>query len=715
VTASPTIPIESFPESPDDLWVLAHLFNCDWGSQVTNTEAFQTSVQRGISASEHRYGLMGKPIHSTTATLNASTRSQVRSLRMLLQRAGKARSLFPLFSDASRLEEAADASDTTILIDARHRRFFEGRRIAIVRDTADMQAKVFEVHEIESIDTPSEGEPHEISLARTGGLEHSYAAGSYVIPLIEARVLTEASGRVWTDRVVSLTLTAIEHTGSHQLELIEHDREWNEYQGLPIFDLIPNFEGSIQWGGSRLHQTTDSGIDAIGEYFGFKMRDTNRLPMRAMNRRQAWDIIGFFENQRGRQKTFWMPSPLDEFEPIAVTGGGASIIVKAAGPEIDWEFTKHLAVTTADGVVVREIQSVVRNVDEDTVTFTESIAGLQLSDIHRLGTAFRCRLNSDEISEQWRSNTVMDCVLDVEEVLEEKEVEISHLGSLETSNMESGSCPVESFYFLELCCCHVNCGHPWEALAGEISHDCEGDPPRGPVAGQIRGSLLQILNILPGEIDGSECIPPNNQEDFNIIRDANGWCWKVLCISEGRIDSLVLVESVDRQMPGCISGDPDDFDVCCCDRGAEITICAPGGCGSDFSSATTTCNAQTSPGSGCEAFQGFGRFQAGINPDPPFFTCEAEFVPDSSTGIPSCANRQSECRDYVIQTCCFPFIEYEESYTEHWFCCQKDLPDQFCPITTFEAGEPCCTSVNDAGEANCEIIKLEHCPPPLPY
>lgn len=470
---SETTPIETLATA-EDLWFLETLFKADWAENISIESSFSTDIQHALSASEQRFGLLGKPVREITCTLLAMSQAQSQALFSLATRKTIARSLFPLFADYTTLASAALATDTVLNCDTTYKRFAANQRIVVLRRTSDSEADTFAVGIIESL-TDS-------TITLTDQIGIAFDSNAVIFPLIEAQVILNLQGTAITQRMKSLEIKAIETEGPTQLEISQDlnttPSAFSEYDGLPILDILPNEIGGLKWGLDRYGSTTSSGIKSVLTAYGSRGSFTWEIPYLQTTREVAWPLIQFFDSRAGSLFPFWLIAPDQLYTPLEVlyqpvfgTPTDPPVLrlrVALIGTELDWTFRPYIAVRLNDGTTyIRQIASVMREAEADNILLASSMPFFALSDIQRVTIAFKARLDSDSLKEEWITADKLSLSFSVRELLEEKDITISNLQTTDPSPLANkwkaagkcGGCGAETIYEC-LCGCVVQMGLP---------------------------------------------------------------------------------------------------------------------------------------------------------------------------------------------------------------------------------------------------------------
>lgn len=464
ITPSDIIGIETLATS-DQLWALGFLLAANWGEDVTVSTAFQTDVTTHHDDSEQRFGLINRGTRTVDVQQVTFDQDELLELQVILQRASIARSLFPLVSDFTVLDTAAVISATVLACDTTDKRFFVGGRVAIIAP----DYSVFTVGEIAAITSGS--------ITLDAGLDLNYAAGSEIVPLIEAKINLSQTLVIITDRTVICRVTAQELPGPQSLEAKQAPgttpAAYDEYLGYPIFNLRLNLRDEAKIDMVRAGAFSGSGVSQVATTYGDRMRTNRSGTLTFEDRTEAFDFIKLFESRAGCLFPFWVASSTSDYQFVSF--GANQIVVKAVGAEIDWDYRPWIAVVANDGTVeVRTISSQSRGGGNDTLTLDSSFT-IASGDIDRVCIAQLSRFKNDALKEQWKNDGVMECLFEAVEVPGELDVEITNLDDPTTD-------PICERFDILACQTAIEAGEGDTGGTGTYScddcimTDCQGDP-----------------------------------------------------------------------------------------------------------------------------------------------------------------------------------------------------------------------------------------------
>lgn len=421
IVPSTVVDVESSPLT-DDLWGLAYLFLANWRVDLTLAHTFTTDVVAGESVAEARSALVIRPARTLTIGLLGFDRDDSVALQMLLYRMAQARSLVPLYMDATKL--TASASGTTLDCDTTNRRFYAGARVVVASmDPHEAQYSAFEVATIDSVT------PTQITLKVS--LSGSYPIGSRVMPLIEARVVLTESWVHLTDKGTELQVTAFETVGEMTLPPTTtagvDPSGYPVDNGLPIMDRRFDWTSAVTGGVQREGSITQVGRGSIAQTYGERARALASGMVTSTDRDGIFKALRFFESRAGRLHPFWLFSPTDTYEAVAIDESEVEVV--AVGPEFDWNFRPYIGILMNDGTrYVRGVETVSRLSGIDTVNFDSDLPVTPaLSDVRSVRVVHRCRFSEDSFSERWVTDQLSMVELPMVEVLEEKAVVVENV------------------------------------------------------------------------------------------------------------------------------------------------------------------------------------------------------------------------------------------------------------------------------------------------
>jgi hypothetical protein len=410
VIPSSIIAVATAPE-PAQLWYPDVLFLANWTDGVTLHTSWLTDIQPDQNGTETRAGKLSRPYRTIEFELDAMSQSDSLILQTLIQRAGIARSLIPLYCDVTELSAKVNAGATSLPVatDATQRRFFNGARVAIAQPIS-LGAAAIPLWELAVIS----GTPTSSAITLSAGTTNAYVAGTRIFPLIEARLALSQSAKVNDSYDLFGKFSFIETTGNSALPALPAPTV-STFGGFNIFAIQPSDWTDLTAGGIRTGQASKVGIDEYIQVFGTRPWVQRKMGFEALGRTNAFPILQFFDLCRGREQPFFLVSPQEEFSGFTVNT--TTIVVAAVGSAYDWNFRPYLAVVQNNGAVnIAQVASWSRTGSLDTITLANTLPAIAASTIRRVCLANLVRMVKDEIVEQWGTDEYLKTSFEVSEV-----------------------------------------------------------------------------------------------------------------------------------------------------------------------------------------------------------------------------------------------------------------------------------------------------------
>ncbi len=420
IVVSTAIDVEVKP-TKDQLWGLAHLFQANWRTAPQVFSGFSTGIDHALSASEQRWGRYRGPLRTVQALVTAWGEEAPRKVVSFFMRNAQARLLQPLWPDQVKI--TATPTVTNLPCDPNDRRFFVNQYVAVLKFDNHGFSSEFEVTTITAVNAGS------IDVVALSSI--TPAIGYKIYPLIEAKLKLRQSGGMITDQALDIAITSRETVGQMALPIEATVSIGTNPPGQQVFDSLPvwNFTAepsSVRRGTVRRGSEANVGLGSTNEVEGDRGLHTYEASYRWKNRAKFGEIRRFFESRAGRLEPFYFVSPLTEMVVEGFTN--TTIAVRSIGPEIDWDFYSHVAVIKKDGeIIIKEIVSVNRVSDTDTLTVAAFSVTPTLSDTRRVTSAQKVRFDTDEMSETWITDDKGETFFSFVEVDFEQSVSIPDL------------------------------------------------------------------------------------------------------------------------------------------------------------------------------------------------------------------------------------------------------------------------------------------------
>ena len=412
VQASDLVVAASRPSLASDVWEPAHWFRHNWeGNGISQAIAFATSVTEARTTAEKRTALIDRPQRTFKVRHTTLERRLTRLLIDQAYRWGDSRTLLQLHSDRTKTSAAASSGQPTIACDTTDRRFYVGQRVLLAAGTDRTMLTGPEVRQVLSLT--------DTSITFVNNLAADLPKGAFVYPLLEAKVMLQSDRERITGHIADAEFDFTEVEGRSALPplaaLDSISAGMDSYEGYPIFDFKVQDATEIS---ARSGFQTVVGRSTWETIQGERAKRGVRGDLRFLNRAEAFRYLRFFHSRGGRACPFWAMSHFSEYVVEQVTS--TSIRVTAEGDVNDWAYAPFIGVLLRDGsIVVREISQVSRSVDQDILQFLDPVT-FSDTDVVRAGRASLVRMNSDEVGEDWKTDTIMETEFEYLETMEEK-------------------------------------------------------------------------------------------------------------------------------------------------------------------------------------------------------------------------------------------------------------------------------------------------------
>jgi hypothetical protein len=426
VIVSPLIAKGSYPSTPQELWEVAHIVRAQWADPVITRSSWLTVVQTSRSLAEQRRSLAGRPTLGTEVTYQTMmSRDETIRLETMAFKQGVARYNAPIISDRARVTWWDGSHMLTL--EGEHKRFYGDRRIILF----NMSTQAMELRTITTlipigsglinitVDTPP-------TIWPVGSSDRpliafpTFEAAMSLDQGIDALTPHHVSGR-WeaTENPSTVSLPPAEVPGAVTAGIPTHS------DGLPILFWHPDWSRGATARFGRWGSYSRSGITRVPSVYGNRPRVSYTFTMRFMDR-AVWSLFRqFWDSRAGRTFPFWILSPLGDYEFKGFTAGG--IKVGLTGNEEDWQFRPYIGLERRGQAdyQIRPIDSINRVSDGDVINVLDPLT--QWTDVRRVASARLVRFASDELEEQWMTDTIVDIPITVTEVTNEIEVDIPNV------------------------------------------------------------------------------------------------------------------------------------------------------------------------------------------------------------------------------------------------------------------------------------------------
>jgi hypothetical protein len=402
------------------------LFLHDWADEGELSSSYSTDVVPSAeTGAEARRGLVLKPSRSMSIAwreestqLDAGGFSRLDRLYVRLRRLTDQRFQVPLYPDLRNLASTVTSGSTIVPFDTRYGRWFVGARVAIVRLSA---GGTYYAHSYHTITDKSDAQ-----LEITPAVAVDIPVGSQILPVMDCEVELEVEAEQVHGCLASVELTVREVAGASQLPPTKSDTPTNgqTFQGVPIFDVTPDWSRGVTSRRSRLGIEFRSGRDRGVSAYAARSRQGYEESF-TEERPGFWRLVEFFDTRRGRLRSFWHVDHEYLWEAVQLDPSFVAIAQFGDIDDVKEELEgAHVGIVMSDGTYyVREVVTIQDVMTVRRLTVTPALpAGLVVDDVYRVARARRMRFDSDEMRETWSTAGLASTRLQMIETLEEKEV-----------------------------------------------------------------------------------------------------------------------------------------------------------------------------------------------------------------------------------------------------------------------------------------------------
>ena len=374
----------------------------DWQYQVEVARTWRTVVRTSVDRSEQRSSIKKYPakrLNFTVVPFSAEENSYIR--RKLYKGTGKIFGV-PLWTDRCvTTQEVNPGSGTTFTVDDNSLRQFEvGAPIVLLQDINN-----YEITEIVSIGSNS--------FTIDSAFVLTWPSGTSIYPMVQGRFL--ASHSITEETTWGHGPLAIEILEEYDGDIIRSlfsGSSFNTYLNLPVFNLEPNRVSSPE----SMFEVFPEITTFLSKSLEYSYSDEGAIRTRFLfsfgTRTDAYELVKFFDECRGRLENFWYPSWTDD---ISLTSPFSSSDTVLDIEDIEWAAYwsdtkangRYLYVLLPDGTeIIRKILSAPSDtqieVDSSMGTTITSTAGVICCFLY-MGRFF-----SDEIVLKYFTETYVD-------------------------------------------------------------------------------------------------------------------------------------------------------------------------------------------------------------------------------------------------------------------------------------------------------------------
>lgn len=387
---------------------LPYFLDAEWGQGVEVTRRYLTSVFTGTDSSEHRKGLRSNPVRSVNADIFFSGREATLQAYASMRKASRGSFLMPYYVD-SRIT-TQDSTVSKIFCDPQYTHMQAGNYVTIAEKEEGV-VKEFTVFKISSVEPDG--------LVPVNFLSYDFPKGSEVAPAMICAVALEGSSmEQLTDRVGTFNLSASEQYGLEQFELEDATFTPTLFKGSALFPFTANRVSQYSISVSRAGASEASGKGTKQYALGEREYTELQFTAPVYGREDIWDAIGFFNYVSGRGRNFWVKEESNIFPTESVVGGGGvayniTMFEGTAMPE-DYGSLEAVLLIDAQGNEGQALIDTIVEISGKTTIVTEATS---FSGAIRFYPLILARMSSDEVTENWITDSLMEVDFTVRELI----------------------------------------------------------------------------------------------------------------------------------------------------------------------------------------------------------------------------------------------------------------------------------------------------------
>lgn len=364
------------------------MFPPNWGNDIMEKLEWKTDVLISETGAEQRVSRRLTPRRYLTATflLHKAARQQA---EMYLAGKGSEVWLIPLWHAVTKLTASALAGASTIALDTRWREYAVGE-LVILRGSS---LNSWEVGTIQSLT--------DTDITFTAPLENAWTPETYVYPAKLARIQFNLEADKKTDNTSELRVSfKLDQANRYASQV-----SFPTFSGAQVLEQRPNDREDLSFGYERIISTMDNdlGVPTLLDMAG-KAFVTTGYRWTIVGRQDAHSFRQLLMNLRGRAKSLWIPTFMDDFTLTAnVTAGDVALSVKnvgytASGARLPGR--EDIRIQLADGTVYyRHISaSTVIDANTETLSLSASLpASFTIGDVKAISFMQLSRLTEDTL------------------------------------------------------------------------------------------------------------------------------------------------------------------------------------------------------------------------------------------------------------------------------------------------------------------------------
>lgn len=391
----------------------------NWVTACRVETRFRTEiVPSREDGTEERVAIAERPFRAVSLRWTGLDEAQQSRIVHALWRATGQRTYVPIYPDQQRTSASSPAAGSTINVPTASSRFAIGSEVLIVsRDGETRERKTVQTFDANTITT-------------TSALANTYAAGSFVFPMILAELLpssdhsatTRAVGKVDATFAEAFSGDAIpasadtDEPGALGVDTSDANEDAPE---APVLNLSPNYVVPVSGQIQRTVDRTDLGLGSVFTARGPRGSFGWDFGYLAFTKAASSDLLEFFESRRGRLMPFYFVNPVIDWELSSIAVG--HVDVTAVGNVEDLQDSlEYIAVVLNDGTVhIRKVSGVTSGGGNFAIAVAVNFPAISAGDVARVTPAHFCRFARDELTQDARTDKVSFWRVSIVEVLGE--------------------------------------------------------------------------------------------------------------------------------------------------------------------------------------------------------------------------------------------------------------------------------------------------------
>ena len=368
--------------------MVERIAGANWEDPVQVKTGYRTVVSPSYSTgTEERIALLSRPLRQSSFKMTTRQFGELAHFFADFVLRASGTTDFPLVSDQSEVSSAVSAS-SSISCPTSYRRFEVGRTVFFLEPKFD--GWTFQTRVLQSISVGTITVDSPISLME----------GSLVIPSIRSNVESEQDLNLLSDYYGEGDIRGLEVESSKTLPRsatasLSYD-----------FSTWLNWDDGVEATVGKRAYETSLGVGRVVQSYGSTYR-LYGFDMSFPSRESFWSLLNFFDSMMGRARSFDFVPPSTPWTGTAES----STLVRASNPYVLSELSR-LRIVPGDGSAA--IDASISSISNDEITLSSPLSSSVWQDPQtKYLELFEARFNKDELEENWVSDEVVSCPIQV--------------------------------------------------------------------------------------------------------------------------------------------------------------------------------------------------------------------------------------------------------------------------------------------------------------